>query len=69
MPIEGTMGMRHIYNIGHIVGLIYANIQKTIVVMYSVDRFCYLKQFFIGLVSCHAIQCWQSSMFAGCGII
>src|SRR5271155_5810179 len=33
MPIEGTMGIRHIDNIGHIGGLIYADMQKTIVVM------------------------------------
>src|SRR5271155_1506702 len=33
MPIEGTMGIRHIDNIGHIGGLKYADMQKTIVVM------------------------------------
>src|SRR5277367_5485456 len=33
MPIEGTMANRDIDNIGHIAGLIYPDMQKTIVVM------------------------------------
>ena len=36
MPIEETMGIRHIDNISHIGGLIYTDMQKTIVVMYTV---------------------------------